>query len=42
VEDSKAHIEVLGSIRENFRKIAADEKRHGKILDELAQAKPAS
>jgi hypothetical protein len=42
VEDSRAHIEVLGSIRENFRKIAADEVRHGKMLEELAEAKPAA
>ena len=42
VEDSKAHIEVLGSIRENFRKIAADEVRHGKMLEELAEAKSAA
>jgi len=37
VDDSKDHIEVLGSIRESFRKIAADEVRHGKLLEELAQ-----
>jgi rubrerythrin len=39
VEDSKEHIEVLRSIRENFRKIAADEIRHGKMLEELAEEK---
>jgi hypothetical protein len=39
VEDSREHIEVLGSIRENFRKIAADEIRHGKMLEELAEQK---
>jgi hypothetical protein len=39
VEDSKDHIEVLGSIRENFRKIAADEIRHGKMLEELTKQK---
>ena len=39
VEDSKEQIEVLRSIRENFRKIAADELRHGKILEELIEAK---
>ena len=37
VEDSKDQIEVLRSIRENFRKIAADEVRHGKILEELVE-----
>jgi len=39
VEDAKEQIEVLGSIRENFRKIAADEVRHGKMLEELAEGK---
>jgi hypothetical protein len=39
IEDSTDHIEVLGSIRENFRKIAADQKRHGKMLEELTKAK---
>ena len=39
VGDSKEQIEVLRSIRENFRKIAADEIRHGKILEELAHGK---
>ena len=39
VEDAKEQIEVLGSIRENFRKIAADEVRHGKMLEELADEK---
>jgi len=39
VEDSKEQIEVLRSIRENFRKIAADEVRHGKILEELIDTK---
>jgi hypothetical protein len=42
VEDSKEHMEVLGSIRENFRKIAADEVRHGKMLEELAEAQAAA
>ena len=42
VEDSKDQIEVLRSIRENFRKIAADEVRHGKILEELIEAKSAA
>ena len=39
VEDSKEQIEVLKSIRENFRKIAADEIQHGKMLEELAREK---
>jgi rubrerythrin len=39
IEDSTDRIEVLGSTRENFRKIAADEKRHGKMLEELTKAK---
>jgi len=39
VEDSKDHMEVLGSIRENFRKIAADEKRHSKMLEEITEKK---
>lgn len=42
IEDSKDHIEVLGSIRENFRKIAADERRHGKMLEELREEKIAA
>jgi hypothetical protein len=42
IEDSKDHIEVLGSIRENFRKIAADEIRHGKMLEEIAEGKSAA
>ena len=39
VEDSKEQIEVLRSIRENFRKIAADEVNHAKMLGELAEEK---
>jgi hypothetical protein len=39
MDDSKEQIEVLGSIRENFRKIAADAVIHGKMLEELAQGK---
>ena len=39
VEDSKEQIEVLRSIRENFRKIAAEAEHHGKMLEELAQEK---
>jgi rubrerythrin len=39
IEDSTDHIEVLGSIPENFRKIAVDEERHGKMLDDLTKAK---
>jgi rubrerythrin len=42
IEDSKEHIEVLRSIRENFRKIAEDAVRHGKMLEELAEGKAAS
>ena len=42
IEDSRDHVEVLGSIRENFRKIAADEIRHGKMLEELAEGKTAA
>ena len=37
VEDSKEQIEVLRSIRESFRKIAAEEIRHGQMLEELAK-----
>jgi hypothetical protein len=39
VEDAKDHIEVLRSIRENFRKVASDEIQHGKMLEELAEEK---
>jgi len=39
VEDSKEQIEILRSIRENFRKIAAEEIKHGKMLEELAGEK---
>ena len=39
VEDSKEQIEILRSIRENFRKIAAEAEHHGKMLEELAQQK---
>lgn len=42
VEDSRNHIEALGSIRESFRKIAADEVRHGKMLEELVEEKAAA
>ncbi len=42
VEDSREHIEVLRSIRENFRKIAAEEAQHGKMLEELAKVDPVS
>jgi rubrerythrin len=41
VEDSREQIEVLTSIRENFKKIAADEVRHARILEELTDKKPA-
>ena len=36
-EDSKEQIEVLRSIRENFRKIATEEMRHGQMLEELSR-----
>jgi len=39
MEDAREQIEVLRSIRENFRKIAADEERHAKILEELVEKK---
>ncbi len=39
VEDSRDQIEVLRSIRESFRKIATDEIRHEKMLEELAEEK---
>ena len=42
IEDSKEQIEVLKSIRENFRKIAAEETRHGQILEELAKERSPS
>jgi len=42
VEDSKEQIEVLRSIRENFRKIAAEEIRHGQMLEELAKERSSS
>lgn len=35
VEDSRSHIEVLESMRESFRKMLADERRHAKMLREL-------
>jgi len=36
VEDSKNHILMLTSIRKTFDKIMADEERHAKLLQELA------
>ena len=42
LEDSKEQIEILRSIRENFRKIATDEVRHAKILEELVGEKLAA
>ena len=36
VEDSKNHIRMLTSIRKAFDKIMADEQRHAKLLQELA------
>jgi len=41
-EDAKEHLEVLRSIRENFRKIATEEKRHGAMLEELKEEKIAT
>jgi rubrerythrin len=41
-EDSKEQIEVLRSIRESFRKIAAEEIRHGQMLQELAKERSTS
>jgi bacterioferritin (cytochrome b1) len=35
IQDSKNHIEALGSIRESFKKILADEQRHAQMLQEL-------
>jgi rubrerythrin len=42
IEDSKEQIEVLKSIRESFRKIAAEEMRHGQMLEELAKERSLS
>ena len=42
IEDSTDHLEVLRSIRENFSKIAADEKRHATMLEELTQERVAA
>jgi len=39
VEDSKKHIEALGSIRQNFRKILSDDKRHAQLLQDISQEK---
>jgi len=36
VDDSKNHIRMLTSIRKAFDKIMADEQRHAKLLQELA------
>ena len=36
VEDSKNHILMLTTIRKTFDKIMADEQRHAKLLQELA------
>lgn len=40
VEDSKNHIRMLTSIRKAFAKIMADEQRHAKLLQELADRLP--
>ena len=39
VEDSKKHIEALGSIRQSFRKILTDNKRHAQLLQDISQEK---
>ncbi|MGP8070465.1 MAG: hypothetical protein ACLP5V_11305 [Candidatus Bathyarchaeia archaeon] len=39
VEDSKEHIEALGSIRQSFRKILTDDKRHAQLLQGISQEK---
>jgi len=39
VQESKDHIEALGSIRQSFRKILTDEQRHAQLLQELSQEK---
>jgi rubrerythrin len=36
IEDSKNHIRILTSIRKSFDKIASDEHRHAKMLEELS------
>jgi len=40
VQESKDHIEALGSIRQSFRKILTDEQRHARLLQDLSQEKP--
>jgi len=37
VEDSKKHIEALGSIRQSFRKILTDDQRHARLLQAISQ-----
>jgi len=39
LEDSKKHIEALGSIRQSFRKILSDDKRHAQLLQDISQEK---
>jgi len=39
VEDSKKHIEALGSIRQSFRKILTDDQRHARLLQDISQEK---
>jgi len=36
IDDSKKHILMLTSIRKSFDKIASDEHRHAKMLEDLA------
>jgi len=35
IQDSKNHIEALGSIRQNFRKLLTDSQRHARLLQDL-------
>jgi bacterioferritin (cytochrome b1) len=37
VQDKNGHIEALGSIRQSFRKILADDKRHTQLLEALRE-----
>jgi len=39
VEDSKHHMEALNSIRESFKKILADERRHTEMLQAIGEEK---
>ena len=37
VQDSKNHIEALGSIRQSFRKVLSDEQRHAQLLQGISK-----